>query len=40
MNVIKTNIDDLINDKKLSNNFIITPLSNHINKQRKLTGPY
>ena len=40
MNVIKTNIDDLINDKKLRNNFIITPLSNHINKQRKLTGTF
>ena len=40
MNVVRTSIDDLINDKKFSNNFIITPLSNHINKQRKLTGSF
>ena len=39
-NVVKTNVDDFINDKKISNNFIITPLSNHINQQRILTGPY
>tara|TARA_E500000318_G_scaffold25330_1_gene25334 strand:- start:238 stop:4473 length:4236 start_codon:yes stop_codon:yes gene_type:complete len=39
-NLIKTNIDDLINDKKLSQNYILTPLSNHITKQRILTGPY
>ena len=39
-NLIKTNIDDLINDKKISQNYILTPLSNHITKQRVLTGPY
>ena len=39
-NVVKTNVDDFINDKKISDNFIITPLSNHINQQRILTGPY
>jgi len=39
-NIVKTNIDDLINDKKISNQYIITPLSNHINQQRKLTGTF
>jgi len=39
-NIIRTNIDDLINDKKLSDNYIVTPLSNHINKQRELTGSF
>jgi len=39
-NVVKTNVDDFINDKKISDNFIITPLSNHINQQRILTGNY
>jgi len=39
-NIVRSNIDDLINDKKISNNYIITPLSNHINQQRKLTGSF
>jgi len=39
-NIVKTNINDLINDKKISNQYIITPLSNHINQQRKLTGTF
>ena len=39
-NIIRSSIDDLINDKKISNKYIITPLSNHINQQRKLTGSF
>ena len=39
-NIIKSNIDDLINGNKVNRNLIITPLSNHINKQRKLVGDY
>jgi GH24 family phage-related lysozyme (muramidase) len=39
-NIVKSNIDDLINSNKISKEYIITPLSNHINKQRQLTGNF
>ena len=40
LNLLKGNVQDFVNDKKLKDTFIVTPLSNHINKQRILTGKY